>query len=63
MIAARTGVREASLRAVVTRADGTTEDYGVVSYTGRNPLKALFYFLDNRARRAFYKSRNLLWRH
>jgi len=31
--------REASIRAVVTRADGTVEDLGIVSYWHKNPLK------------------------
>lgn len=33
--------KESRLRAVVTRADGTREDYGLISYYDRNPLKRL----------------------
>lgn len=33
----------ASISAVVTRADGTVEDYGVVSYYHRNPLRRLYF--------------------
>lgn len=32
-------MREQSLRAVVTRADGRREELGVISYWHRNPLK------------------------
>lgn len=32
-------LKEASIRAVVRRADGTLEDLGVVSYWHRNPLR------------------------
>jgi hypothetical protein len=38
---------------IVHRADGTIEDYGVVSYWHRNPLRRLAY----RIRRAFFKPR------
>jgi hypothetical protein len=33
--------KSASLRAVVTRADGTVEDLGVVAYYHRNPIYML----------------------
>lgn len=33
------GVKEAKIHAVVTRADGTKEDRGVVAYWHRNPLR------------------------
>lgn len=33
------GAEESSVRAVVTRADGTVEDLGVVAYNHRNPFK------------------------
>lgn len=36
---ARANVREASITAVVTRADGRVETLGVISYWHRNPLK------------------------
>jgi hypothetical protein len=32
-------VRESSVSAVVTRANGRVENFGVVSYYSRNPLK------------------------
>ena len=31
--------KESEIRAVVTRADGTVEDLGVVAYWHRNPLR------------------------
>lgn len=31
--------KSASIAAVITRADGTVEDLGIVSYYHRNPLK------------------------
>lgn len=34
-------VKEASIEAVIIRADGTRENLGVVSYYHRNPLKRL----------------------
>lgn len=36
-------LKEASIHAVVIRADGTTEDLGIVSYWTRNPFKLLAY--------------------
>jgi hypothetical protein len=38
-ILAKGKAREATLEAVITRADGTVERLGVVSYWHRNPLK------------------------
>lgn len=43
-------VREASISAVVIRADGTREDLGVVSYYHKNPLMRLKFKLDKRLR-------------
>lgn len=37
--------KEASLHMVVTRADGTVEDLGIVSYYSSNPLKMLLWNL------------------
>lgn len=37
--------KEASISAVVIRADGTREDLGVVSYWHSNPLKRWAYAL------------------
>lgn len=36
---AREKVADASIRAVVTRADGSTKDYGIISYYSRNWIK------------------------
>lgn len=36
------------LEAIVTRADGTVEDLGCVSYYHRNPLKQLFWDIRNK---------------
>ena len=33
------GVKEASFSAVITRADGTIEDLGMISYYNSNPVK------------------------
>ncbi len=40
-----TKVREASISAVIIRADGTREELGVVSYWHRNPLRRLLWWL------------------
>ncbi len=40
--------REVTLSAVITRADGTVEDLGVIAYKHRNPLKQLAWRLKNR---------------
>ncbi len=40
---AHSGAREATISAVVTRADGSVENLGVVSYWHRNPLKRLWW--------------------
>lgn len=37
--------REQTISAVVTRANGTVEDLGIVSYWHRNPLKRLAWHL------------------
>lgn len=38
-------MKEASIEAVVIRADGRREDLGVVSYWHRNPLKRIAWNL------------------
>lgn len=38
-LVARGEVREQSISAVVTRADGTIENRGVISYYSKNPIK------------------------
>jgi hypothetical protein len=38
-IRARAGMREASISAVIIRADGRREDLGRISYWHRNPLR------------------------
>lgn len=38
-------VKEFTIEAVVTRADGTTENLGVVSYYSSNPLKLMWWRL------------------
>jgi len=40
---ARQKMKEASIAAVVIRADGTREDLGVISYWNRNPLRRLIW--------------------
>ena len=40
-VVAPVNAKEAAIEAVVTRADGTVERLGVVSYWHRNPLKRL----------------------
>jgi hypothetical protein len=42
---AKSGVKQATIEAVVIRADGTREDLGVVSYWHANPLKRLLHRL------------------
>ena len=39
--------REATIEMVVTRANGTVENLGVVSYWHRNPLKRLAWRVGN----------------
>lgn len=40
-------VQEASISAVVIRADGTIENLGVVSYYHKNPLRRLLWRVRN----------------
>ena len=47
---AKSGVQEASIAAVVIRADGTREDLGVVSYWHRSPLRRLAHRLRQQGR-------------
>ena len=35
--------KEAQIHAVITRADGTVEDLGVVSYWHKNPVKRFLW--------------------
>ena len=44
-IEATGNLREASIEAVVIRADGTRENLGVVAYYHRNPLKRAVHSL------------------
>lgn len=37
--------REVTVRAVITRADGSTETLGTISYWHRNPFKRLLWRL------------------
>jgi hypothetical protein len=48
---ARGAPREAQIVAVVTRADGTVEHLGVVSYWHRNPIKRALWRLRRLLRR------------
>jgi hypothetical protein len=41
LIQPKMNVREQAIRAVVTRADGTVEDMGLISYYHKNPIKRL----------------------
>jgi len=38
-ISAKSNMREQTISAVITRADGTVEHLGVISYYHKNPLK------------------------
>jgi hypothetical protein len=48
---ARGPVREASIAAVVTRADGTIEDLGVIARWHKNPLIRLAWRIADLVRR------------
>lgn len=37
------GIKSITFEGIVTRADGTVEDLGVISYWHKNPLKRLSY--------------------
>ncbi len=41
--------REASIEAVIIRADGSREDLGVIAYYHRNPLRRLWWRLTHRS--------------
>lgn len=43
-------VKRASIRAVITRADGSKEDLGVVSYWHKNPVKRAWFKLKEKLR-------------
>lgn len=51
-IQAKGPLREASIAAVVTRADGTVEDLGVVSRWHKNPLIRLAWRLSDLRKRS-----------
>lgn len=44
----KTEVRELSVKAVITRADGKIEDLGLVSYQSTNPMKMWVYNIGKR---------------
>lgn len=44
-VSAKTDTKAVAVRAVITRADGTVEDLGLVSYYSRNPLRRWGYAL------------------
>ena len=48
VVVADARAREASIHMIVTRADGTVEDLGVVSYWHKNPLKRLLWQLKRK---------------
>jgi hypothetical protein len=43
MMDAKTGVREATIEAVVIRANGDREELGVVSYWHKNPVRRILW--------------------
>lgn len=43
MIATESKVKEMTLSAIITRADGTVEDLGAIQYWHSNPLKRFFW--------------------
>jgi hypothetical protein len=45
---AKSEIKEASIEAVVIRADGTREDLGVVSYWNASPFKRLLWKLKEK---------------
>jgi hypothetical protein len=47
VVLAKSGAREATIEMTVTRADGTVEHLGVVSYWHRNPFKRLWWRIRN----------------
>jgi hypothetical protein len=44
-VQARSGFGQVEITAVITRADGTVEDLGTVSYWHKNPFRRLAYRL------------------
>jgi hypothetical protein len=44
-VSAKTVTKTATVHAVITRADGTVENLGLVSYYSRNPLRRWGYAL------------------
>lgn len=44
----RQKTKEATLSAVITRADGTIEKLGVISYYHRNPIRVLLWKLGRK---------------
>lgn len=50
-IQGRGNLREATIAAVVIRADGSTEDLGVISRYHRNPIKRAIWRIKDRLRR------------
>lgn len=46
-VSAEAQTREATIEMIVTRADGTVENLGVVSYWHRNPLKRALWGIRN----------------
>ncbi len=48
--AGQSGIKEASIAVVVTRADGTVEDLGEVAYYHKNPLRRWAWELKQRSR-------------
>ena len=51
MIVAKSEVKEMALSAVIIRADGTTEELGVIDYWHKNPIKRLIWSLKQLFRR------------
>lgn len=51
MTVTRAKAKEATISAIITRADGTVENLGVVAYHHRNPLKRLMFRLKQLLKR------------
>lgn len=51
--------KEATVSAVITRADGSTEDLGVISYWHKNPFRRLAWRANKELRKWFLAFRTL----
>lgn len=47
-INSKSAIQESTISAIITRADGTVEDLGIISYYHNSPIKRMLWWLKQK---------------